>query len=157
MRSQGPARDRGETLIELLMTVMILGTAVIAVIGALAVAIRVSDQHRKEATAGAAVRDFAEVLEREVAKTPTGYQACATTTYYKAMYTTAPAGYSPDVVGVKVWSGTAFVAIASPCTNDHGVQLVSLRVSTDGGRISESLDVVLRRPCRLGEEAACGT
>jgi len=141
-------RESGVTLVELLVTIVILGTAVVAVVGALAVAIRVSDQHRKHATAGAAVRAFAEALEREVAKEPSGYQRCGNASQYLASYTTLPANYTAHIDGFAVWNGSAFVAVASPC-NDQGVQKVSLRVSTDGGSISESLDVVLRLPCRL--------
>jgi type II secretory pathway pseudopilin PulG len=149
-----PQRDRGETLIELLMTVLILGTAVVAVVGALAVAIRVSDVHRKQATAGAAVRAFAEALEQAVAQAPSGYQPCGSEQQYEGLYTPPP-GYLHDVDPViRVWDGAGFTAAATPC-NDQGVQLVSLRVSTDGGQISESLDVVLRLPCRP-EVDACG-
>jgi type II secretory pathway pseudopilin PulG len=143
-----PTGDRGETLIELLVTVVILGTAVVALVGGLALAVRVSDMHRKQATAGAAVRAFAEALQTMVAATPTGYVDCADDTTYEGTYTGAPAGYVPDVTAVSYWDGAAFVAT---CTTDTGVQRVSLTVASADGRASESLDVVLRKPCRLGE------
>ena len=149
--------DRGETLIELLVTVVILGTAVVAIVAALATGIMVSDIHRKQATAGAAVRAFAETLERQVAApsgpNPTGYVDCATNASYAGSYT-APTGYTATVVAVKFWTGTAFAPAAGPCTSpavDTGVQLVSLKVDSADGRASETLDVVLRKPCRLGE------
>jgi Tfp pilus assembly protein PilV len=147
-RSRG---DRGETLIELMVAVMIMSTAVIAIVGALALSIRVSDIHRKQATAGAAVRAFAEALETKVAETPTGYHdaTCATPANYAGMYA-APAGYTAEVMAVKFWSGSAFVATCP----DIGVQLVSLRVASNDGRASETLDVVLRKPCRQGETCA---
>jgi type II secretory pathway pseudopilin PulG len=141
--------ERGETLIELLITVMILGTAVVALVGGLVLAVRVSAMHREQATAGATVRAFAEALQTHVAATPSGYVDCADETTYDGIYTGAPAGYLPDVTAVSYWDGTAFV---STCTTDTGVQRVSLTV--DGGSASETLDVVLRKPCRQGESCA---
>ena len=143
--------DRGETLIELMVAVMILSTAVVALVGAIALSVRVSDIHRKQATAGAAVRAFAEALATKVATTPTGYHdaTCATPANYSGIYT-APAGYTAEVTAVQFWSGSAFVATCP----DHGVQRVSLRVASDDGRASETIDVVLRKPCRQGETCA---
>ena len=140
--------DRGETLIELMVTVLIMSTAVVALVGGVALSIRVSDVHRKQATAGTAVRAFAEALETRVATTPTGYwdATCATPANYAGAYT-APAGYTATMTAVKFWSGSAFVASCP----DKGVQLVSLRVASDDGRASETLDVVLRKPCRPGD------
>ncbi len=138
--------ERGETLIELLITVMILGTAVVALVGGLVLAVRVSAMHREQATAGAAVRAFAEALQSHVAATPTGYLDCADETAYDGIYTGAPAGYVPEVTAVAYWNGAAFV---STCTTDTGVQRVSLRVTSQNA--SETLDVVLRKPCRQGE------
>jgi Tfp pilus assembly protein PilV len=143
--------DRGETLIELMVAVMILSTAVVALVGAIALTVRVSDIHRKQATAGASVRAFAEALATKVAATPTGYHdaTCATPANYTGMYT-APTGFTATVTAVKFWSGSAFVATCP----DNGVQLVSLSVASNDGRASETLDVVLRKPCRQGETCA---
>jgi Tfp pilus assembly protein PilE len=153
----GPVDERGETLIELLVAVIILSTAVLALVGGLGLAVMVSDIHRKQATAGAAVRAFAETLERRVAapsgSNPTGYVDCATATSYAGSYP-APTGYTATVVDVWFWAGTAFAPPAGPCTSpavDTGVQLVKLKVESSDGRASETLDVVLRKPCRLGE------
>jgi Tfp pilus assembly protein PilV len=150
-RQAGQAGERGETLIELLVTVVILGTAVVALVGALAVAVRVSDIHRKQATAGASVRAFAEALETRVAAAPTGYVNCATTVSYAGAYPSVPAGYVATITAVSYWDGSAFVAI---CATDTGVQRVSLTVGSIDGRASEQLDVVLRKPCRQGETCA---
>ncbi|HEY7224361.1 MAG TPA: type II secretion system protein [Micromonosporaceae bacterium] len=155
-RSSTVERERGETLIELLVTVVILGTAVVAVIGALMVAIRVSDLHRKHATAGAAVRAYAEDLERLVSATPTGYKPCADAGYYQsnAAYS-GPAGYTPHVLDVKVWSGTDFVEVSADCMTsgaDHGVQQLTLRVDSPDNLVSESLVVVIRNPCRAVDD-----
>src|SRR5689334_1699512 len=70
---------RGESMIEVLLAVVIMSTAVVAVVGGIATAIRIADLHRKQATAGAAVRALAEGLETAMAGTPTGYVDCAST------------------------------------------------------------------------------
>jgi Tfp pilus assembly protein PilV len=142
--------ERGETLIEILVAVIILGTAVIAVIGSLIVAINMSDLHRKQATAGTVLRDSAEALDSTVESG--GYTTCPlVSSYSTALATVAvPTGYSRTVDAVQVWDASNMTftnVVASPC-NDIGVQLVRLRVSANGSPVSETLDVVLRRPCR---------
>ena len=52
--------DRGDSLIELLVAVSVMATAVVALLGALATAIRVSEFHRHQSEAGAFVKAFAE-------------------------------------------------------------------------------------------------
>ncbi|MDQ1740524.1 MAG: hypothetical protein QOE53_2176, partial [Pseudonocardiales bacterium] len=56
-------RDRGETLLELLIALAIMSIAVVAIVGGLVAGIAMSDIHRKQSTAGAAVRDYAENVE----------------------------------------------------------------------------------------------
>ena len=48
-------RERGESLLELMISVTILGVAVVAVVAGLGTAVLVSDAHRKQATAGAEI------------------------------------------------------------------------------------------------------
>jgi type II secretory pathway pseudopilin PulG len=139
--------DRGETLVEVLVAVMILSTAVVALVGGIALAVRVSTIHRSQTTAGAAVRAFAEALETRVAASPTGYVQCALPADYQGIYT-APTGYAATPTAVAYWSGTAFVTGGACPPADLGVQRVSLLVTSDNGYASETLDVVLRKPCR---------
>lgn len=146
MRSE-PDRDRGETLLELLIGLAILAIALVAVIGGLVASIAVSDIHRKQSTAGAAVRDYAENVEKFVAGA--GYTACAAPSAYSpgAVGYTAPSGYSATAVTVRHWSGTAWVA--SPCA-DVGLQELTVQVASSDGRATEGLVVILRKPCGLG-------
>src|SRR4051812_50117040 len=52
--------DQGASLIEVLVAVVVLGTAGLAVLGSMFTSIAVSDVHRKEATAGVVARDYSE-------------------------------------------------------------------------------------------------
>lgn len=150
-RGNGPAggRERGETLLELLIGLAIMSIAVVAVIGGLLTSILTSDIHRKQSSAGAAVRDYAESVEKYVAGT--GYTACASPSAYapgvSGINFSAPTGYTASAVTVRYWSGTAWVA--SPCT-DLGLQQLTIRVASTDTRATEELVVVLRKPCGLG-------
>jgi len=139
--------DRGETLLELLIGLTIMAVAVVAIVGGLLVSVAVSDIHRKQSTAGAAVRDYAENVEKYVAGT--GYTSCAPPSAYApgAVGFTSPSGYTAAPVTVRYWSGAAWVA--SPCV-DVGLQELTIQVASSDTRASERLVVVLRKPCGLG-------
>lgn len=159
--------DRGESLVELLVALAVMSTAVIALLGALAVAIRVSEVHRYQAEAGAFTREFAERLENTVATSDTGYKECvagqgnqALVGHYENLWV-VPASraglYERKVVKVTYWnqSGSAYVDTC-PASSDYGVQLVTLRVfskNSDLPTVSETLEVTLRKPCRPGDDA----
>lgn len=149
-----PTGDSGETLLELLIALVIMSIAVVAVVGGLLSFITVSDIHRKQATAGAGVRDYAEATEKYVAVT--GYSACATPASYAAVTVgyLAPAGYSASPVTVRYWTGSAWTAT---CTagSDTGLQQVSLQVASTDTRAIEQAVIVLRNPC--GTATTCSS
>jgi len=152
-RTAGTGGDRGETLIEILLTVVIMGITVTAILGGVGVGVLMSDVHRKQATAGVAVRDLAEAVQDSVAGT--GYVPCATAAAYASPpgYA-APAGYTASVVptSVRYWTGGGWQAV---CTVDSGLQRITVQVASTDGRASEQLDVVLRRPCPFSATAWC--
>ena len=143
------ADDRGESLLEVLVAVSIMGIAMVAIVGSLVTGILVSDVHRKQATAGAAVRDYGEAIENAVAGG--GYVPCATAASYASPAGFAiPAGYSKSVVAgsMRYWNGSGW---QTGCTTDIGLQQLTLQVASTDGRASERIVVVLRRPCRLSD------
>jgi Tfp pilus assembly protein PilV len=151
--------DRGDSLIELLVAVVVMATAVIALLGALATAIRVSEFHRHQSEAGAYVKAFAETLEQKVAEAPANYKPCGTpglADIYKNYYP-KPVGYTREVLKVRFWDQPAKKFVDTcPAAGDYGVQLVSLTVASEGtgaARATERLDVTLRLPCRVGDPA----
>jgi type II secretory pathway pseudopilin PulG len=144
-------RERGESLLELIIAVAIMGIAVVAIVSGLATSIIVSDVHRKQATAGEYVRSFAESIETAVAGSPTGYSATCSPSYGSGF--SVPSGFNAQVATVTYWTGSAFSATC-PAT-DSGMQKVSLKVSSTDGRASEKLDVIIRKPCRLLPDLPC--
>jgi Tfp pilus assembly protein PilV len=138
-RRPGP-NDQGETLIEVIMAVAIMGIAVVAIVGGIATTILMSDIYRKQATAGAYVRNYAEAVAA-----PANYQASASPSYDPATvgYVAPPGGgFTATMTSVKCWNGTGFV----PCSVANAVQQVTLNVASTDSRASESLVVVVSKP-----------
>jgi hypothetical protein len=139
--------DAGESLIELLVAVVVMGLAVVVIVGGFAAGVMMSDLHRKQATAGAYVRDYAEAIENTVGGG--GYVDCAVVgTYASPAGFTVPSGYTPSVVpgSVRYWSGSAW---QGSCATDTGLQQLTVQVASADGRASEQLTIVLRKRCGL--------
>ena len=129
----------GATLVELLVTVAILGVMFVVFTGGTASSILGSDIHRKQAAAEAVLRSFAEAVKAEP------YDQCADgTALSSATGGAPPAGYTKATPAVKAWNGAAFVDC--PTADTQGLQLVSLEVRSDDGRAVETVDVLKRRP-----------
>jgi type II secretory pathway pseudopilin PulG len=139
-----PANDQGESLIELIIAIAIMGIAVVAIVSGIVTGILMSDVHRKQATAGAYVRSYAEAVETYAAAG--NYDSSATPNYTAARVGfTAPTGFTASVTGVQCWSDST--KVFSSCSTDVGVQKVTLTVATNADtRASESLVVIIRKP-----------
>ena len=142
--------ERGETLVEVLVALVILGVAAVAILAGLQLSVTTSDIHRKQTTGGAYARSYAEAIVRYVTSAPGHYVACA------------PANaYAPGTVGFGGELPVGFTAAqtaarrvppnggaSGSCSgNDTGVQQIDVTISSPDGRAAESLTVVLRRPC----------
>ncbi|HJP78864.1 MAG TPA: type II secretion system protein [Pseudonocardiaceae bacterium] len=140
--------DRGETLLEVLVAVTIMAIAVVAIVGGIGTSILISDVHRKQATAGDAVRDYAETIENLVATG--GYKPCGSTSDYTTLAAgfAPPTGFQDSIVSMRYWSSDAWQA---SCGTDTGLQQLTVRVASGDGRAAEQLVIVLRKPCGLGD------
>lgn len=138
-----PLRDeRGESLLELMMAVAIMGVALVAIVGGLVTSILMSDIHRKQSAAGMYVRDYAEAIATEVAA-PEGYQDCAAVSSYGTEFG-VPEGFTTSVVSVRYWDGTSW---QDDCAADSGIQQLTLQVRSNDSRAKESVVIVVRKPC----------
>ncbi|MEU8775431.1 type II secretion system protein [Streptomyces sp. NPDC048606] len=115
-----PRGEEGETLIEVLVAVVLMGIAFVAVFGGIGTAIIGSVRQQKVTTADSVVRSAAE----EVVGRP--YASCA------AGYATAPppTGYTVTVT-IEYWDGVGAFVRSCP-TADTGVQKVTLTVRSTG-------------------------
>ncbi|HWJ66051.1 MAG TPA: type II secretion system protein [Nocardioides sp.] len=137
--------ERGESLVEIMVAVVILGIAAVAMLSGLWMSVKASTQNRNEATGGAYVRSFAEAIQNHI--DATGYAACgsAVATYQGVSVPDLPPGYTKSVASPQSWAGSGWGA----CTAS-GIQRVELTVTSDGDathRVAETLTVILRRPC----------
>lgn len=148
MDARSGAPDRGESLLELVIAVVIMGVAVVAIVGGLATSIMVSDIHRKQATAGAYARDYAETIEAWVAAGH--YDGGPAPDYAPAIVGfTPPTGFTASVRSVTCWNtgGSNWHS----CGTDVGLEQVTVQVLSGDGRAAEQVVLVLRRPCGLSD------
>jgi Tfp pilus assembly protein PilV len=124
--------ERGESLAELLVTIVIIGVAVVGLVAGLADGLLASAVHRQHAAADAAARSAVEVLEsRALTWSPSG-----------AYSVTAPSGYGVSVAA-QCWNGDAPPSFAACPNGDLGLQRLTVTVS--GSRASETVTVLKRR------------
>lgn len=152
-----PGRDRtnenGLTLIELLVTVVIMGLTFVIILGGMSTAILGSDVHHRQVTADAVLRSAADMVRSD----ETDYEDCATTYDFldvdPAGYTRAPV----TVVGYWDSSSNKFESpVAYNCTliepapsgskNDNGLQLLELSVTASARSVTEKMQIVKRAP-----------
>lgn len=137
------SQDSGETLIELIIAVAIMGVVVVAIVGGIATTILMSDIHRKQATAGSYVRSYAEAVGTYVSVPGKFEPEVAPDALQKQVDFAVPNGFAATVTSpVRCWDGTAF----GTCDTNSTVQQVTLNVASTDLRASESLVVVVRKP-----------
>jgi type II secretory pathway pseudopilin PulG len=139
-------RDVGESLVELLVSMAIFGLAGTAILSAVGASSSASALHRNQATAQNLIRNWAEGVSNAT------YTSCAVPADFAA---TKPnltgaqyAGYAASVTGVRYWDGAGF---AASCAADTGLQQVKLVVTAPaslGPGFDQTLDVVVRKPCK---------
>jgi type II secretory pathway pseudopilin PulG len=142
-RARARVEDAGETLLELVVAIAILGVVVVAVGSGVALGVRVSSMHRSQTTSGAYVRSYAEAIDHSVAVS--SWAGCAATpaTYQNPSGFSVPSGYAASVTSVTYWNGSAF---AGTCGSDKGLQQLRLTVASNDGRAVEQLALIVRKP-----------
>ena len=139
--------EHGETLLEILVSVTIMGIAFVAIIAGIGTTLLSSDIHRQNATAEAVVRTYAERLLDPV---DVPYVDCATTSNYANPigFSLPGAGWTASITSVLKWQGNTPPTFTSTCTTDQGLQQLTLRVQSPPGnhQATETLVVVKREP-----------
>ncbi len=142
-------RERGETLVELLLTIAILGLAIVALVAGLATGIAASGSHRRHANANAIARSVAEILKNpdpNSGTNPDVYQNCAGNASYPLP------SFAPYQVAlaVKYWSGSGSSfsdgSFSSACQgSDLGLQQITITVTANGQGERETVTILKRR------------
>jgi len=135
-------RERGETLVEVLITITIVGIAFTGILAGLATAINLSGRHRGQANADVVLVSAAESVKNQA------YVPCpsvSTSSYTPTQGVTLPSGWSASdvqVTSVRKWGGAAYLSTC-PGT-DLGLQLVTITATTPDGKSTESVEIVKR-------------
>ena len=144
MVSSRQSSDRGDTLIEVLIAIAILGMAGVAVMAGLGLAAKSSDIHRKDTTASSSLRTYAEDIQKYLESHPSAYVGCSPDYSPATVGFSVPAGFNAPTVTVTSINATGG---SVACGSDNGLQLLGLTLASADGRTSESLSIVVRAPC----------
>lgn len=143
--------DQGESLVELLVTLLVLGLAGVAITLGLTLSAKVSDTTRKESNASAILRDYAESLQASVAG---GGYTSGNGLYAAFSVPAAYSGYTATNTSKLCWSQS--LTSWGSCSTDIGVQQLTLQGQSPDGRAIEKLVIIVRRICTTSAElAAC--
>ena len=127
--------DRGETLVETMIAVVLLGMLAVGIVAGLGTNLRVSTADAQIAGSEAVLRSYAQAWDAQP------YAACTSSANpYPAQPTgfTAPSGYTASLVApVQTWNGTSgsssnAIFVNCPAT-DSGLQALTLKVTSAGG------------------------
>lgn len=136
-RTDSARSESGESLAELIVTIAILGLAIVGILGAIGTSLITSDAADKQALVQTALRSYAE----GVAAAP--YTSCATN-YSPSV--SVPAGVTVQITEVAYGQAGTATSFSSTCGTDAGYQRVSLRAFSTNGRAEQRLQIVKRKP-----------
>jgi type II secretory pathway pseudopilin PulG len=159
--------DHGDTLVEIVITIGILGIVVASLLGGLVVSLGTSTVHRSLANLDTVVRSFAEQAERQLELGPNaGFQDCAQvggTSYHPqnpsppatTISYTLPAGYTVTFTSIQYWNGSTekFDPPAPPwgspnvcpATDQSGYQLLTVQGIAPSGAAA-TMSFAVRAP-----------
>ena len=155
------APEAGDTLIEVLISMAILGITISALLGALLATITSASEHRSLASLDTVLRSYAEQLKYgvQLQGTSSWFTQCATV----SSSTTSPpqyeghtitpsnqppsAHYSVVITGIKYWNNSTnlFDPTCSAPGDQSGFQLVTFQATAPNG-LTEPLSVGVRTP-----------
>ena len=141
--------QRGETLLELLVTIAIMSTAFVGIIAGIGVTFAATDSHRQDATAEGVLRNYAERIKDP---TDVAYVDCATVSNYASPtgFALPAAGWTASLTKVLWWQGDSPPTFAAtPCVvAGKSLQQLTLTVTSPAGRhqATETVVIVKRKP-----------
>ncbi|TAN26851.1 MAG: hypothetical protein EPN30_04085 [Actinomycetota bacterium] len=101
--------EAGDTLIEVLMTLVVASLCAVAFLVAFTTAISASAEHRTLVSMDTVLRSVSEQAVSQIQQQPNPlFASCATPATYSGVGFTAPAGYSATITSVDYWNGSSF-------------------------------------------------
>ncbi len=141
---RGRKEDRGDTLIEVLLSLVILGLAALAMIVAFGTSLTASGQHRSLTTAETYAKTVANHVVSSVQAVGSNFLCTSppTALTYTSLTSavTLPAGYSATVTGLQYWNAKTSSWGATCVAN--APQLITLSVTSPSGASNSVSEVV---------------
>jgi hypothetical protein len=134
-------RDSGETLIESLLSLLFVATAIAAIVGGVAATATLSGDQRKLTVSDVALKAVTESIKQAT------YSIAGS---YVVPPGVVPSGYTATVGSVRCWKGDAGPTYGTTSfavcngSNDHGLQLVPVVVVSTDHRASETAEIMKR-------------
>jgi hypothetical protein len=139
MRTRRGDGDLGESLIELLLTIAILGTAFAAILGGIGTAVLVSGINGDQAHDASAVRAIAERLQREP------FTACATAVDYESAVAADLPGAAFDLAVRYSTGGEFSTGCVGPTVVLQEIAITTYTADTRA-QVTQPLVVLKRKP-----------
>jgi type II secretory pathway pseudopilin PulG len=137
--------DRGDTLVEILISIIIMGIAGVAIITALQEGIFGSVSHRDAAEAESAMRYFAENVTNQT------YDKCTTSPAHSAAYTVGlPSGaaytaLTGSITKTEYWDDiNSTYSTSCPSDADRGLQRLTLKIKSTDNRVTTTVMILKR-------------
>ena len=111
--------ERGDTMVEILLALMVLGLTSVALIVAFSTTLSASAQHRALTSSDIAVNNYSQQViagieaNQDLFSCPTPARtASQNTTYYNTeLAITSPTPYLPSISSVQYWNGSAWTGM----------------------------------------------
>ena len=145
--------ERGNTMLEMIIAIAIMGIAAAALLGGLASGIVSSGMHRQQTDVGTVLASAGEaVKDSSVGRNP--FVPCAgNASYSPTNGVTLPSslGWSPAnvlVTQVQYWDGTKFQGICNYVSSGKllTLQLITIKVTSPNGQASQTRSFVKNSP-----------
>ena len=129
--------DDGDTLVEILLALIVLGLSTVALMTAFSTTIAASAEHRSFATFDTVLRSASNEVISQIQGPSSLYKSCAALTDYQsggsnAVAFSLPTGYSAQITAISYWDGTQFQTNVANCVAG-APQLLTVAVTNASG------------------------
>src|SRR5271170_2228133 len=142
--------EAGDTLIEVLFAIIILGIASVSLLIAFATSISASATHRSLASFDTAIRSASQQAISQIQQQANPlFATCASLSYYQTVGQGAPTfnipGYTARVTAVQYWNGTGFTTTQSSCVA-NSPQWITITITSNANDQSYTNNFVVDDP-----------
>ncbi len=136
--------EAGDTLLEVLVTLVVISLCVVSFLVAFTTAITASAKHRTFVSLDTVLRTVSEntMSQIELQANPL-FASCAIPSTYQSLNFGVPTGYSAAITSIEYWNGSSFITQCS--TGSTTPQLINISV-TNSLAVSTTISVVVDDP-----------